>query len=498
MNLGNLLRSRATDGRDAPALLCGDRTISFGELDASTDRLAAWLLEQGLRPGDRVAVQWPNAIEVVQVYFAAFKAGLIAVPINLRLKASEVAWIIENSGARICFAPPALAPGLRETGVDVRTEWPATPEPTAPLPPVADDAVALILYTSGSTGRPKGAVHTHRTLVVTGELCTQDFEQTFGAAVKPRGLLMTPLMHASGLYVLLGSIRLGEPCILLPAFDPAGALDAVERYRCTFTLALPAMMQFILEEQVRKPRDVSALRLIFAGGDCVPVALQERVRSLMGVAMVEGLAQTETGPSIGNPMAAPRTGSLGLVYRGVEVRIVGANGRAVPDGQPGELLVRSPALCTGYWGDAEATGRAIEDGWFHTGDLVARDADGYYWFRGRLKEIIVRGGSNISPQEVEEALHSHPEILEAGVVGLPHDVWGETVVAVVALREGAVSGEDDIRKHARQSLADYKVPERVHFMPVLPKGATGKVHRRALKDLLAEAPPPDDADRSRS
>lgn len=464
--------------------------MSFAELDASTDALAAWFLREGFAPGDRVAIQWPNAIEVVQVYFAAFKAGLIAVPVNLRLKPSEIAWVMQNAGATLCFTPPALAETMRQTGVRVLTELPECTAASVTLPPVAEEAPALILYTSGSTGRPKGAVHTQRSLLVTGELCTQDFEETFGDVARPRGLLMTPLMHSSGLYVLLGTVRLGEPCVLLPMFDPAAALDAIETFRCTLTLALPAMMQFILEEQVRKPRDLSSLRMIFAGGDSVPVALQERVREVMGVGMVEALAQTETGPTIVNPLTAPRPGSLGQVYEGVEVRIVDWAGNPVPDGEPGELLVRSPAVCSGYWQNPTATAEALRDGWFHTGDLVSRDADGYYWFRGRLKEIIVRGGSNISPQEVEEALYTHPEILEAGVVGLPHDVWGEIVVAVVALREGARAGEEDIRAHARQTLADYKVPERVHFLPTLPKGATGKVHRKALKDKLMEAGPP--------
>jgi long-chain acyl-CoA synthetase len=484
MNLADLLRNRAHHGPNGTALICGDRTMSFAELDASTDALAAWFLREGLKPGDRVAMQWPNAIEVVQLYFAAFKAGLIVVPINLRLKPAEITWVIENCGASLCFAHPALAEAMRHTGVRVLTALPAVDAGPATFPPVDAEAPALILYTSGSTGRPKGAVHSQRSLLVTSELCTRDFEETFGHDSKPRFMLMTPLMHSSGLYVLLSSIRLEEPCVLLPTFDPAAALDALERFRCTLTLALPAMMQFILAEQVRKPRDLSALRSIAAGGDSVPVALQDRVREVMGVIMYEGLAQTETGPSIVNPLRAPRLGSIGVVVKGVHVRVVNGAGQPVADDEPGELLVKSPAVCSGYWNNPEATAEALRDGWFHTGDLVSRDAEGYYWFRGRLKEIIIRGGSNISPQEVEEALYSHPAILEVGVVGVPHEVWGEMVVAVVALREGASADEEDIRAHARQTLADYKVPERVHFLPVLPKGATGKVHRKALKDTL--------------
>ena len=485
MSLADLLRSHATRTPDATALLCGTRSLTFAELDSSTDRLAAWFIGQGFRPGDRFAIQWPNAPEVVQLYFAAIKAGLIAVPINLRLKPGEIAWVIENSGASLAFAHPIMAEAMRATGVRVLTELPNLDAVTGmALPDVPEDAPALILYTSGSTGRPKGAVLNQKSLLATGELCAQIVEG-FGTDLKARGLLMTPLMHSSGMFVLLSSMQRGEPCVLLPQFDPAAVLDAVAKFRCTTTLSLPAMMQFVLEEQARNPRDVSSLRVIFAGGDSVPVALQERTQQLMGSVMVEGLAQTETGPTICNPALHPKLGSLGLVNRGVEVKLVDVVTRAaVAVGEPGELLVRSAAVCSGYWNNAEASAEAFEDGWFRTGDLVSLDADGYYWFRGRLKEIIVRGGSNISPQEVEEALYSHPEVLEAGVIGLPHDVWGEIVVAVIALRDGGQATAKDIQDHARRTLADYKVPEQIHFMPALPKGATGKVHRKALRDEL--------------
>jgi long-chain acyl-CoA synthetase len=486
MILADILGSHAKQAPDATALLCGDRSVSYGELDTSTDALAGWLLGEGLKPGDRVAVQWPNAIEVVQIFFAAFKAGLVAVPINLRLKPSEVAWVLNDAQVALCFAYPPLADAVRQAGIRTLDALPVLGEHDQPsLPAVDQETPGLIMYTSGSTGRPKGAMLSQRSLVATGELCAAVVER-FGATLKARGLLMTPLMHSSGLFVLLSSLQLGEPCVLLPSFDPAAVLDAVERYRCTTTLSLPAMMQFVLEEQARRPRDVTSLRVIFAGGDSVPVPLQERARELLGSVMVEGLAQTETGPTICNPAVLPKLGSLGLASPGVEVRLVDVVSRqAVPDGEPGELLVKSAAVCSGYWNNPQATAEAFENGWFRTGDLVSRDADGYYWFRGRLKEIIIRGGSNISPQEVEEALYTHPEILEAGVVGLPHDVWGEIVVAVVALREGGTATEADIREHARRTLADYKVPERVHFMPALPKGPTGKVHRKALKDELA-------------
>lgn len=487
MSFADLLRSHATRTPQAPALLCGSRSLTFAELDDSTNRLASWFVQEGFKPGDRFAIQWPNAPEVVQLYFAAIKAGLIAVPINLRLKPNEVAWVVENAGVTLAFAHPMLADAMRATAARVLTELPNLESiDSGELPAVAEDAPALILYTSGSTGRPKGAVLNQKSLLATGELCAQIVEG-FGTDLKARGLLMTPLMHSSGMFVLLSSMQRGEPCVLLPQFDAAAVLDAVATFKCTTTLSLPAMMQFVLEEQARNPRDVSSLRVIFAGGDSVPVALQERTRQLMGSVMVEGLAQTETGPTICNPATAPKLGSLGLVNPGVEVRLADVVTRAeVHEGEPGELLVKSAAVCSGYWNNPEASAEAFEDGWFRTGDLVSRDADGYYWFRGRLKEIIIRGGSNISPQEVEEALYTHPEVLEAGVIGLPHDVWGEIVVAVIALREGGQATAKEIQDHARRTLADYKVPEQIHFLPALPKGVTGKVHRKALRDELTK------------
>lgn len=489
MNLGELLRGCAAEYPDTIALYCGDRTISYAELNDSTEKLAGWLLRQGLKPGDRVAMQWPNAIETVQLYFAVFKAGLIAVPVNLRLKPAEIAWVAENSGAAIWFGHPMPAAAARAAGIEVHETLPdlSTLPDAGLLPPMDPSGPAAIIYTSGSTGKPKGAVHTHLSLSAAARISTDSLVDSYlqFEGFRERALMMTPIMHVSGMYVVLAAMWVGHSCVLLPMFEPAAALDAIERYQCTTTLALPVLMQMLIEEQLKKARDLRSLKVVFAGGDSVPVSLQNRVREVMGVEMLEGLAQTETGPAISNPIDAPRPGSVGRVMKGVEVRLAGVDGGDVADGEPGEMLVRSPGLCIGYWDNPAATAETLVDGWLRTGDLVSRDADGYYWFRGRLKEIIIRGGSNISPQEVEEVLYQNPDVLEAGVVGAPHPVWGEQVVAFVTLREGVAEDAEAVRGHARQLMADYKVPELVYFFPVLPKGATGKVHRKALKDQLA-------------
>jgi long-chain acyl-CoA synthetase len=249
------------------------------------------------------------------------------------------------------------------------------------------------------------------------------------------------------------------------------------------------MVQALIEEQARKPRQVRSLVNFLAAGDSVPVSLQERFHALFGTPVREAWGMTEAVPSTGNPAGAIHPGSLGKAIQGVEIRVVDAEGADVSEGQIGEIAVRSPARFAGYWDDPAATFEAVRDGWLYTGDLARRDADGYLWFEGRKKEIIVREGVNISPQEVEEAIYSHPAVLEVAVIGTPDPVGarGERVLAFVSLREGLVVDERELRDHARQLLADIKVPETFVFRSGLPKGITGKVQRRALKEMLLAA-----------
>jgi|HubBroStandDraft_1064217.scaffolds.fasta_scaffold00898_11 long-chain acyl-CoA synthetase len=491
---GELLHTRACESPDRPALFCKDRTISYRDLDGSSTRLARWLIDQGPQPGDRVAIYWSNSIEAVQILFGIFKAGLIAVPVNLRLKSPEVAWILEHSQSVMCFSEPALAPIAEQACPAcpalkcILTELPALAAGGGRwLPEVRDDQPAAILYTSGSTARPKGVTHTHRTLREAVRIFARDLLDSEDIA-----LAMTPMMHAIGLSIaLLPAVSPGTPAVLLPAFEPGAVLDAIERFRCTFTLGLPALMQLVVEEQARKPRDVSSLRTVLAAGDCVPVKLQERFAELFGLPLQEAIGLTETFPVAINPKLAIRPGSLGVPSASVEVRIVDAFDKSLADGETGEMAVRSPANCVGYWNDPAATEALLGGGWLHTGDLGSRDCDGYLWFKGRKKLIIIRAGSNISSQEVEEVLYRHPAVFEVAVVGAPDPLYGEIVVAFVSLREGAAPGERELREYARTSLADYKVPEKIYFLPELPMGLTGKLDRSALKAMLMKIQNPD-------
>lgn len=468
------------------ALACGDRTATYEELDRSSTALAAGLLHQGFKPGDRIALHWPNTIEAVQLFFAVFKAGLIAVPVNLRLKPHEVEFILRHSQAAVCFSHPGVAvtaePAARACGCPMRTSLPDEFMHDGDLPQVNPDDAAVILYTSGTTARPKGTVHSQRTLLATAKLAAG----TIYAAQDHSVLLVLPLMHAAALTCgLMPTLLLGATVVLVPAFDPAAVLDTIQRFRCTSLPLLPALLLFVLAEQARSPRDVSSLRGVLVGGDSAPISAHERVRELFGMPLQEVYGLTECVPLIINPCDAIRQGSMGRAL--AEVRLVDPTGRDVPDGAAGEIIARAPNNCIGYWNDPAATAGLLRDGWLCTGDLAERDSDGYYWFRGRLKQIIIRAGSNISPQEVEEALYQHPAVFEVGVVGKPDPIYGETVAAFVSLRPGAKADESELREFARQRLADYKTPETIIILPELPKGLTGKVFRRGLKAMLVEA-----------
>src|SRR5215472_17091699 len=487
MTVGCTLHSHAKRQPNKAAVHTADRSITYAELDTSVACLARHLLDRGLRPGDRVAMHWSNTIEAVQLLLAAFRAGLVAVPINLRLKAPEIAYIFEHSAARACFSEPALAAVAEEArsgrDLEVVTQLPPITINSGPLPEVDPAQPAVILYTSGTTARPKGVTHSHRTLLATALIWV-----SIPIGPDDTEFPITQVTHASGLCFLLTALHQGATALLLRTFDPAAALDLSERFRCTGIFGLPAMLQLVVEEQARHPRDVSSMRNAGAGGDTVPAALQRRFQEVFAVQLREGYALTESCPVSFNPRGDVRIGSIGPAAHGVELRLVDRHSHDVPRGETGEILVRSPANCVGYWNDPDATKCLFEDGWLHTGDLASCDEDGYYWFQGRLKQLIIRGGSNISPQEVEEALHQHPAVLEAGVVGAPHPVYGEVPAAGIALRAGHSVNEDQLRAHARKLLADYKVPERIFFLPELPKGLTGKVDRRSLRDILIAKP----------
>jgi long-chain acyl-CoA synthetase len=488
MHLREMLRETALRCGDKTALVCRDESVTYRELDRAARRLAHWMLSEGVRPGDRIAIHSTNSVNAVKLLLACVHAGVIAVPVNVRLKSPEVAYIFGHSRPRMCFSQAELAEvaatACAEAGLDIalHTSWPQA-EIEGELPVFGDDHLALILYTSGTTARPKGVAHDHASLLGTARTMWP-----VGISEDTRLMIAVPLMHASGLTaLLLPALLAGSTAVMVPVFEPNEVLDEIERCRCTFGLGLPAMMQFLAAEQERNPRDVSSLRAWLAGGDAVPVSLQERFERLFGFPLQEGYAMTESVVISWNRLGAMRAGAMGTAADGVTVRVLDLSGNPVEAGEIGELAVRSGANFVGYWNDAATTAAALSDGWLMTGDLVGLDADGYLWFAGRRKEVIIRGGSNISPQEVEEALYQHPAVMEVGVIGLPDPIYNEQVVACISLRERHSATAAELIEFARVRLADYKLPSRVVFLPALPKGITGKVQRRALKEMAVGA-----------
>ena len=310
------------------------------------------------------------------------------------------------------------------------------------LPVIHSNQIATILYTSGTTAQPKGVTHTHWSLSHIGKLMC-----SLGLDESDTLLPATQLMHIAALScALLPGISCGGTVVLLPTFDAARFLDCIEHRRCSYFLMTPDMLRFVVEEQACRPRDVSSVRMCLAGGDTVSVTLQERFIAVFRVAVREIYGMTETLPVTCIREGEPRAGSVGRAVDGIDTRVVDLAGKPVDDGQVGELQVRSPANCVGYWDNPLASAAVFDDGWLRTGDLVRRDADGFYWFEGRVKQIIIRGGSNISPQEVEEALYHHPAVLEAGVTGTPDPVHGESVIAFVAFRDRLTASEQELKE----------------------------------------------------
>ena len=502
MTLGRFLRDGHTHHPEKTALIFAEHAWTYAEVDTLTDRLAGNLLAQGLEPGDRVAFHMSNCPELVFGYYGCFKAGAIAVPINPRMGPSEIEYFLQHSEARFYIGQPDLyqqvlpirphLPQLHRCYVTGESQPPdtgsfqdllAAPSTTVELPAVEPGQVAAILYTSGTTARPKGVTHTHERLHYMTGLMEQ-----IGMSAERVVAVLTPMTHmASCMCIMLSTLTVGATLVLPTGSDPQTILGTLERHRCTFTFAMPVQCKALVECQTATPSEICPEMLFWAAGDTVPTALQEQFMRAFSLPLHELLGMTEIAPITWNPPGKTRTGSIGVPLEGVLLRVMDADGNEVKPGEVGELMVKCPGNTIGFWNNPEATAETLRDGWLYTGDLVKQDAEGYYWFAGRKKELIVRGGSNISPQEVEAVLYQHPAVAEAGVIGIPDETRGEAVVAYVARKEGVSATEAELIEFAKEQIAAHKVPEKVFFLPSLPKSAVGKVQRRALKEHYRSA-----------
>jgi acyl-CoA synthetase (AMP-forming)/AMP-acid ligase II len=504
MSLAIALRNAYTLHAERIALRFKENAWTYAELDRISDALATGLWTRGIRAGDRVAFLLPNGFELVSLNLACIKLGAVAVPLNVRLTGAELAYVLNHCMARMCIAHASLYSALEPLDAELpfvearflvgADRMPANaesfdnllaaPQPRSDWPFMPGTAPAAILYTSGTTARPKGVTHTYGSLGNT----IRQYVQASGLAENDVVLGMLSMAHIFGFTLqLLAPLSAGATVIVTPSFDPEGVLALVAGHGVTHLYGLPVMFDALTRYPAAHSSDCSSLRYCLAGGDAVTPTLSERMRAVLGVDLYEGCGMTEVIPyCLNRPALENRVGSIGRPSVGMEVRLVGEAGVEAPSGEVGEMLVRSDALMAGYWDDPAATAEAINEGWFRTGDLGRCDEAGYYWFVGRRKEIIVRGGSNISPLEVEAVLSRHPDVREAAVVGAPDPVLGETVAAFVVLKDGASLSADELRSFGAGQIATYKLPESITFLPDLPRGMTGKVNRKALKERAAQ------------
>lgn len=494
-HLAQNLISTAAEHPDRTALKLDNLELTYRELLAAAAALAHELREFGLLPGDRVALVLPNVPAYAVAFYGAQLAHLIVVPINPLCKAREISYFLEDSGAKLIFAHRgdiagevlSATAGVRIWECDDRAPAGlAAPvsENTATLqePPRVNrglDDTAVLLYTSGTTGKPKGAELTHRNLT-TNARTTAEFITEINENDVILGCL--PLFHSFGLSCVLNAAIYRAACVtLIPRFEAGRALEIMQRDQVTVFAGVPTMYSALLNCP-EENRDVPTLRSCISGGASLPVEVLRTFESAFNCMILEGYGLSETSPaaSFNLPTAERRAGTVGCALPGVALRVLDAEGAELPDGEIGEIVIRGENVMRGYWRHPAATAEAMADGWFRSGDLGVRDSDGYLSIVDRKKDMIIRGGYNVYPREVEEVLYEHPDVVEAAVFGIPHSDLGQEVAAAVSLRPGSTATPEDLQATVRDALAAYKYPRSVWILDSLPKGPTGKILRREI------------------
>jgi long-chain acyl-CoA synthetase len=497
LNLASLLTESAGRTPEAPAIRLGAVELSYGELDERSARLATLLREKGMRGGDRIGVMLPNVPEFPIAYYGVLRAGGTVVPMNVLLKQREIAFYLEDSGARLLLAWHGFVEeardGAAEAGAELIAVEPTTfaamleeHEPAAGLADTAEDDTAVILYTSGTTGKPKGAELTHRNLFRNADVSSRTTSEIAQGDVVLGAL---PLFHSFGQTVSMNaSLKVGACLTLVPRFDPGEALETMQRDRVTHFYGVPTMYGALLHHPERERFDTSSLRICITGGASMPVEVLRGFEEAFGAKVMEGYGLSETSPVAcsNHPDRERKAGSIGTPIEGVEMRVVDENDEPVAQGEVGEIVIRGHNIMKGYWQRPEATEEAMRGGWFHSGDMGRTDEDGYFYIVDRKKDLIIRGGYNVYPREVEEVLYEHPKVREAAVVGVPHDEWGEEIGAAVVLHEGQELAPEEVGAYVKERIAAYKYPRVVWFVDDLPKGPTGKILKREIEVPAAE------------
>lgn len=507
MNLSTRFTETARECADKHAYVFMDQGTTYQELDAQISRFAAGLQHLGLQKGDHIALLLGNSPHYIVALYGAFRAGITVIPINPIYTADEISYILNDGDVRVVVALDRVVPVIEKLEDSTHTEtyiicettpdtsWATSPaaakfipfmsfmQQTHPLTEtttVGEDT-AIILYTSGTTGKPKGVMLTHDNLYANAS----DVGKYLDIRRDDRVVTTLPMFHVFCLTVALNAPLIqGGTLLIVPQFSPAEVTRIIKKYDATMFAGVPTMFNFLYQFPGATKEDMQSVRLWISGGSSLPVALLHDFEAKYDVKIREGYGLSEASPvTCFNPIDRPnKAGSIGLSIVNVENRVVDPDGHDVPVGQVGELVVKGPNVMKGYYKMPDATAAALKDGWLHTGDLARRDEEGYFYIVDRKKEVIIVGGYNVYPREVEEVLYEHPAIAEAAAVGMPDPEQGEIVVAYVVKTADTLT-EEEVIAYCREHLAKYKVPRRVVFLEELPKNATGKILRRELQKL---------------
>jgi long-chain acyl-CoA synthetase len=490
-NLASLLVDSAEQRGDRIAVKLDDLEVNYALLDEGAKRVAGMLREKGVEPGDRVGIMLPNVPYFPTVYYGVLRAGGVVVPMNVLLKGREVEFYLSDPEAKVLFAwhdfSDAAETGAEKAGSEVVLVKPGEFEELVgdqdPLEEMTErdgDDTAVILYTSGTTGKPKGAELTHSNMKMNAEIAGELVE----VSEDDIELGALPLFHSFGQTCNMnGAVAVGAMMTQLPRFDPDKALEIMERDKVTIFQGVPTMYNAMLHSDKCGEFDTSTLRFCMSGGSAMPEELMRNFEEKFDCKILEGYGLSETSPvaSFNHPDRERKPGSIGTPIRGVEMKLVDDDGNDVDDGEVGEIAIKGHNVMKGYWNRPDATEEVMKDGWFHTGDMGKKDEDGYFFIVDRKKELIIRGGYNVYPREVEEVLYEHPAIQEAAVIGVPDDKMGEEVGAAVVLKKGEELSEDELRSYVKEQVANYKYPRKIWFEDELPKGPTGKILKKDIE-----------------
>jgi long-chain acyl-CoA synthetase len=491
-SLANLLTDTAARHGDRPALKLDDAVVTYAQLNEGASRVAGLLKAKGLQPGDRVGIMLPNVPYFAIVYYGILRAGGVVVPMNPLLKGREVAFYLGDPGARSLFAwhgfaEPAQA-GAQEAGAELFLVEPGMVGGRRGAPAPAREDVerdgsdtAVILYTSGTTGTPKGAELTHQNLL---DNCRYGSAELVHTSEEDVILGALPLFHSFGQTCCLnGAVRVGACLTMIPRFEPGKALEIIERDHVTVFEGVPTMYHALLNHPERERFDTSSLRICVSGGSAMPVEVLRGFDEAFGASILEGYGLSETSPvaSFNHPERERKPGSIGTPIEGVEMKVVDDSDNDVPQGEVGEIVIRGHNVMKGYWNRPDATAEVMRGGWFHSGDMATVDEDGYFFIVDRKKDMIIRGGYNVYPREIEEVLYEHPAVSEAAVVGVEDPSMGEEVGAAIVVRPGEEADAEDIRGFVKERVAAYKYPRKIWFVDELPKGPTGKILKREIE-----------------